>query len=257
MSVIHVLIPSYNCTPWIERCLESVAAQTERVGHVLVIDDASDEPGYEPLAHEACRRHGFGFHRNDRNMKCPYNLRLGIDMLGAEPDDVIFLLDGDDFLPHPGVFTRIMEVYEDPDVWLTYGNYRPHPRNTGQTLAHMYPSDLIARRGFRTGPACFNHPLTFRQHLWAHVADADMQTKSGRWFTGGYDMVIMSPMLEMATGLDGHLHWRFLDEHLYTYNAVNPLSDATINVHLVEESREMMRRPKKPPLCPDRGRCGS
>lgn len=241
---IHVLIPSYNCAEWIERTLNSVHDQRLAPSQVLVIDDASTDAGYGPLAERICETYGYRYHRNDRNLKCPYNLRLGIDMLAPDPDDVIFLLDGDDFLPHPKVFARLNDIYADPDVWLTYGNYTPHPHNTGQVLAYAYPDDVIEQRSFRTHNACFNHPLTFRKLLWDHVTDADLQTKEGKWFTGGYDMVIMSPMLEMSAPD----HYRFLNETLYVYNAVNPISDATINVSLVEESREMMRRPKKDQL---------
>ena len=247
--VIHVLIPSYNCTPWIRRTLESVAKQTCAPTKVLVIDDASTDFEYEPLVTQLCEKFGYEYYRNRVNHKCPHNLRLGIDLLGPEADDVIFLLDGDDFLPHKKVFSRIVEVYENPDIWLTYGNYRPYPRNTGQHLAFAYPDQVIKERSFRTAAACFNHPITFRKHLWDHVTDVDMQTSRGKWFTGGYDMVIMSAMLELATPHNGiDPHWRFLDETLYGYNAINPLSDAIINVRLVEESREMMRRRKKNPL---------
>lgn len=238
---VHVLIPSYNCEQWIERCIESVAVQRTPPAGVLVIDDASTQDRYSELASGLCERYGYGYHRNETNLKCPRNLRIGIEMLAPEPEDVIFLLDGDDFLPGERVLSRITEVYEDPDVWLTYGNYRPHPRNTGQVLAYAYPDEIIANRGFRTYNACFNHPLTFRKFLWDQITDADMKTKKGDWFTGGYDMVIMSPMLEMSAPE----HFRFLDETLYVYNAINPISDATVNVGLVEESREMMRRPKK------------
>lgn len=249
---IHVLVPSYNCVEWIERTLDSIDAQDHAPAQVLVVDDASTDPSYEPTARRLCEQLGYRYHRNTENRKCPYNLRLGIDVLaegGVEPDDVIFLLDGDDFLPHAQVFSRIAEVYADPHIWLTYGNYEPYPHNTGQVLAHNYPASVIQNRSFRTGSACFNHPLTFRKHLWDHVADADMQTDDGRWFTGGYDMVIMSPMLELATPKQGRTpHWLFLDETLYAYNAINPLSDATINVHLVEESRQMMRRQRKQAL---------
>lgn len=243
MTEVHVLIPSFNCTRWIERCLRSVHSQDVQPAQVLVIDDASTDPAYAPLAEGLCDELGWGYHRNPKNRKCPYNLRFGIDLLSPGPEDVIFLLDGDDFLPQRAL-SRIIDVYTDPEVWLTYGNYQPHPRNTGQTLAYAYPSEVIRARSFRTASACFNHPLTFRKFLWDEITDEDLQTSDGRWFTGGYDMVIMSPMLEMsAPG-----HYRFLDETLYCYNAVNPLSDATINVRLVEESREMMRRPKKPRL---------
>jgi glycosyltransferase involved in cell wall biosynthesis len=240
---IHVLIPSYNCGNWIDRCLWSVAAQHRKPDQVLVIDDASTELGYEQRLSRTCKGLGFMFHRNPANMKCPYNLRLGIRLLAPEPDDVIFLLDGDDFVP-PHAIRRIGEVYEDPDVWLTYGNYEPTPHNTGQIRAYAYPPDVIANRSFRISDNCFNHPLTFRKFLWDGVTDADMQSSHGHWFTGGYDKVIMSPMLEMSAPD----HFRFLDETLYFYNAVNPTSESEIHVPRVEESREMMWRPMKPQM---------
>ncbi len=256
MNNIHVLIPSYNCAEWIERCLNSVAIQDYPAAQVLLVDDDSSDPDYQDQCIRVLNQLQFmrpktnwRFIRNRENMKCPYNLRMGIDALDPHAQDIIFLLDGDDFLPNEAVFSRIAEVYEDYDVWLTYGNYKPFPHNTGQTLATAYPESVVKNRSFRTAGAHFNHPLTFRKHLWDHVTDADMQTRDGKWFTGGYDMVIMSPMLELATPNKGkNPHWRFLNETLYTYNAVNPISDAVANIGLVEESREMMRRPKKAPL---------
>jgi FkbM family methyltransferase len=240
---VHVLVPSYNCSEWIERALGSVASQETRAASVLVLDDASVQEGYSRKALDFCQSMGFGYLRNPLNRKCPYNLWLGIKVMDPAPEDVIFLLDGDDFLPHERVLTRIAEVYSDPRVWLTYGNYQPHPHNTGQAVASAYPPEVIAARGFRHHTvSCYNHPLTFRRKLWDQIEPADLQKSNGEWFTGGYDMVIMFPMLEM-TAPD---HFQFLDETLYGYNAVNPLSDTFVNVNRVEESREVHNRPMKP-----------
>lgn len=239
---INVIVPSYNVRmPWIERCLASIRAQTHRPSQVIVVDDASTDAGYPENVVGLCAIEGWTFVRNDRNRKCPYNLRLAGRILDLADDDVIFLLDGDDFLPHDRVFARIAEVYADPDVWLTYGNYEPHPKNTGQTLASAYPADVIAAKSFRAAGCHFNHPLTFRQHLWARVTDDDLKTDGGEWFTGGYDFLIMVPMLEAAAPD----HFRFLNETLYVYNSVNPLSDSTANVPLVEESRQIVARPAR------------
>lgn len=240
---LHVLVPSFNCAGWIERCLQSVAGQNVAPASVLVIDDASTEPGYSELALEACGRRGYSFLRNATNRKCPYNLWRGIPLLDAAPDDVIFLLDGDDFLPDPTVFTQIAEVYADPSIWLSYGNYAPFPRDTGQTPATAYPPDVVARRAFRSAGSLFNHPLTFRQHLWDALSPADMKTDDGRWYRGGYDRAIMIPMLEMSAPD----HFRFLDRNLYSYNAVNPISDSLVNAVLIDETADMWARPAKAP----------
>ncbi|MBA3602390.1 MAG: glycosyltransferase [Parachlamydiaceae bacterium] len=40
-----IVVPSFNCPDWIERCLASIESQKYPVGDVCVIDDASTLPG--------------------------------------------------------------------------------------------------------------------------------------------------------------------------------------------------------------------
>lgn len=240
--MINVIVPSYNCIDYIGRCLDSLHKQTYSLFRAVVIDDASTQPGYAELTKHLCDQYDFMYHRNDVNLKCPYNLKLGVELLdqyNLADDEVIFLLDGDDFLPE-NALERIADVYTDPSVWLTYGNYKPHPRNTGQTLAQEYPEDIRKRRNFRTAPSYFNHPITFRKFLWDQLEDKDLQTSTGKWFTGGYDRVIMAPFLEMACN-----NYRFINETLYYYNAMNPESDVKVNIERIHESDEVLTRKKK------------
>jgi len=238
---IHVLIPSYNCAQWVERALDSVEDQSFQPKSVLLIDDCSDEPNYSQLALQQCQNRGYSYLRNNVNEKCPYNLWMGVKVLNPDPEDVIFLLDGDDFLPAPGTLARIAEVYADPNVWLTYGNYEPYPVNTGQVAASSYDIDVIQERNFRQSGNFFNHPITFRRFLFDEIRDEDLKTNDGRWFRGGYDFAIMMPMLEMC----GQEHFCFIDEVLYIYNAINPISDSHVNVKLINETDQLRKRPKR------------
>lgn len=239
--MLHVLVPSFNCAPWIERCLQSVVMQDVAPDQVLVFDDASTDEEYAPLVQRLCRDFGFNYYRNAVNHRCPRALRGGINLLGAEDEDVIFLLDGDDFLPHSEVFSRVMREYVDPEVWLTYGNFTSYPDNTGETPASQYPTDIIFDRDFRYESHFFDHPLTFRKFLWDGVTDEDMQEQDGTWFDTCYDQVIMIPMLEMAGGR----HYRFINEVLYVYNTDNPLSEVRV---FDGRSPMLVDRPKKKQL---------
>lgn len=242
MVEIDVLIPSYNCGQWITRAMDSVATQQVRPRRVLVIDDASTEAGYAAWCARYCAEQGWMFLRNAVNAKCPKNLFTGIPLLETPPDGVIFLLDGDDFLPHNGVFGRIAEAYADPEIWFTYGNYAPHPHDTGQTPASAYPPEIIEARSFRANPAGrFNHPLTFRRHLFDRLTPADAQFADGRWMFTGYDLILCMPFLEMTAPR----HYQFIDEVLYCYNAVNPMSESVCMPQEVDASREVLSRPMK------------
>lgn len=244
--MIHVLIPSWNNAEWINRCLWSVQNQTHKP-NVLVIDDASTDGSWEILA-PMCQTFGFDYYRNDYNLKCPRNLWEGIKRINPDPEDVIYLLDGDDFLPHSNVMSRVEEIFSDPYIWLTYGNYDAHPTNTGQVPASNFPPDITARRFFRPwARQLFNHPLIFRAHLWNALEESDLKKPNGEWYDIGYDKLIMLPMLEMSTPFyHQRPHWLFVDEVLYTYNSVNPLSDVH-KPNAFSACDEVWKRPVKDP----------
>ena len=241
---IHVLVPSYDFDHVLGRALDSLEAQTRPPDKVMVIDDASEDTDFALRMWMRCEQVGYGFHRNTSRLWAVENIYQGIGRLAPDPEDVVFLLDGDDFLP-PHALSRIAEVYRDPEVWLTYGNYLPWPHDTGQTLAKAYPSEVIRTRTFRSHPPYFNHPLTFRHKLWCEVGIDALKDDSGEFFKGGYDFAIMIPMLEMAAPD----HFRFLNETLYHYNAVNPISDSLVNpLSCIETSRIVASRPKREQL---------
>ena len=242
---IDVLITSRNCQPWIQRCIDSVTSQEHQPRTVFLVDDATPDREYlDRLIDITVPLANFALLLNNTRQGKGKNLWDGIQIINTPPEGVIFILDGDDFLP-PGALKRIAEIYADPEVWLTYGNYEPYPHNTGQTKASAYPPEILNARSFRAERMVkFNHPLTFRRHLWDHLEPADLQDDHGKWFLVGSDFVIMMPLLEMAAPT----HLRFLDETLYRYNAVNPLSDVFTELPAVEESRVILNRPKKAAL---------
>lgn len=244
--MIHVVVPAYNCRAFIGRCLDSLHAQDVPF-HALVIDDASTD-GTDTMIAAACETFGWDFTLNRKNLRAGYNLFHGVRSLDAAPDDPVFLLDGDDSLPHAGVLRRVLEVYEDPDVWFAYGNYAPWPRNTGQVQSRPYPPELLrdAPTGvLRRAEQYANHPITARAFLFAELTAAEMCDRQGKWLRGGYDRVMFTPMIEMASR--GHVH--FIDEILYRYTAVNPLSDTYANLPDVQHAHAaVIRRPARKPL---------
>jgi len=246
MTHFLVVVPFHNAWPWITTCLGSVHAQRYPDVDVIVADDASTDKSGEH-ARYSCEGYGWQFHRNPANERMPHNLRLAIAAADPEPETVIVIVDGDDWLPHGQVLDSLARVYADPELWLTWGSYTRWPDPAYMpNPAREWPLDVVKERSYR---GCyhvtpFNHPLTFRAHLWAQVADADLQDDHGRWFTAAYDAAIMFPMTEMA----GPEHGRYLPEVLYVYNESNPLSDG--RTHAVEcdyAHNQIRRRPARAP----------
>lgn len=244
--MIHVVVPSYNTPECLAQCLFSVEHQKfDEPFNVIVIDDASPDPEQSVVMRQWCEPRGWTHITNDQNLCAPYTIFQGIGASGARPDDVIVLLDGDDRLAANALDT-ISRIYAvSPDIWLTYGNYLPIP-DQGHTLASDYPTLVRWNRDFRSHPKIrFNHPITFRRHLWDRLDEADLQDDHGAWFRAAYDVAIIIPMLEMA-GPDRYV---FCDEQMYLYNAANPLSECDTKPAEGDEVHRIVRsRPKKPML---------
>lgn len=246
MSVhFEVIVPSFNALPWLTTCLDSIAAQTYRQYHVTVLDDASTTPGEAEFVRAYCEKQLWTSILQTENMRCPHNLRsmLGRGLGWAE--DVVLVVDGDDWLAHDQVLAHLAEVYADPDVWLTWGSYTRWPNPAFMpNPAGPYPDEVTAARSFRAFDLyCpFNHPLAFRRFLFDAIPDAELQDEHGQWFTAGYDIAIMMPMMEMSAPD----HCRFLPEVSYVYNEGNDISDAKIRPEDCDRVHRLIR--SRPPL---------
>lgn len=236
-----VFVPAYNIEHFLVRCLESIRTQDYDNFEVLMIDDCSSD-GTGALMD------GFPFQEarvihNQSNKKMPFNLT---HIRSGDPNDVVVIVDGDDYLPHDRVLAVLDQYYRsDPSLWLTYGSYTRWPDpNYMPNPAIDYPDYVKQNRSYRNYDQIFNHPVTFRRWLFNHIADWELQDDLGLWFQAGYDCVLMMPLLELAGK-----HWRYLPDILYTYNEANPTSDAKIRASECNRAATIVRqRPQREAL---------
>lgn len=224
---IHVVIPFYNCNDYMYRNLKSVLDQEHPNFDVVMVDDDSND-GSSWKAEGICKEMNWIYHRNEQNKKCPYNIMYAVRYLlnQADPNDVIFLLDGDDYLPHSKVLTRIGELFAEANIWMTYGQYMSDPPDWQCAPAIAPPYDSINKRNFRQVSCFFNHPIVFRKFLFDSIPLSEFQDDEGNWFEAGYDRTIIYPLMERATPIYGEQpHWRFINEIMYVYNSINPNSE--------------------------------
>jgi glycosyltransferase involved in cell wall biosynthesis len=248
---IHVIVPTYNCMPFLPTCLGSLASQTYPDFDVVVIDDASTDPRQAPYIERFCAEraeHGWRAILNgDTNLEAAQNIWHAHRFLDPDPDDIIVELDGDDWLAHDQVLAHIAEAYENPAVWLTYGSYEywPNPDHWVNP-ALPYPPKVIADRSYRTAPVLFNHPETWRAFMWERLNEWELKDDAGRWIRRTWDYAAMMPLLELAGP-----HWRHLPEVLYTYNHSNQLSHVRNEDHAeqaIYEANSVKHRPPRDPI---------
>lgn len=129
---------------------------------------------------------------------------------GLPAERVVVWLDGDDWLAHENVLSKVEDLYANrPSLLLTDGSFVDSD-GTVPTWLGAYPPDADVReyRWLAT------HLRTFRAGLFQRLAPEDLQL-DGEWLSLGVDQAVMLPMLEMA-GLDRAY---FCPEPLVVYHA--------------------------------------
>jgi glycosyltransferase involved in cell wall biosynthesis len=121
---IVVEIPSYNNSLWYERNLDSVFSQNYSNYHVLYIDDCSSD-GTADLVERYVKERGLESRvtlvRNKTRQGAMANHYYAIQW--CADTDIVIQLDGDDWLAHSAVFSFINTIYQQKNIWITYGQY--------------------------------------------------------------------------------------------------------------------------------------
>jgi alpha-1,3-rhamnosyltransferase len=119
MKKVIIRVPCFNHEKYVPLCLESIAAQGYPHLDVIVVDDASTD-GTAALAEACCRRFGFRFERNERNLGLPATLNKMMRFVGDY--DYVFSIASDDILP-PGSIAAMVDVLAaHPEAVGAYGD---------------------------------------------------------------------------------------------------------------------------------------
>lgn len=172
-----------------------------------------------------------------------------IQALECEDEDIICIVDGDDWLAHKNALSIVAETYaKNPSIWLTYGSFESFP--SGEVQYDFYnqalPPSVISQNSFRDFPWIFCHLQTFKYFLWKKVRDEDLRDHQGTYFRVCGDRARFYPLLELA---GEHIH-RIADI-LYIYNLTNPLSHFRIRPQEQQSTlKEVLTKSPYTPLPP-------
>ncbi|WP_068467897.1 glycosyltransferase family 2 protein [Candidatus Protochlamydia phocaeensis] len=243
---LKIVIPSFNSVKYLPKTLHSIETQTFKAYDVCIVDDASTIPQQRQIIEEFCQRHSSWralFHSH--NQGALVSIIDGINGLDCQDEDVIVIIDGDDWLANDQALQIIADTYQSPDVYLTYGSFETYPKDCiNITYAAPIGEEVIEKQLYRHIRWVFHHPKTFKYFLWKQVKDEDLRNGEGNYYMVTSDRALFYPLLEMAGR-----HIRFIDKILYIYNLENPLNDHKINRdEQYFEELYIKSRTKYPPL---------
>lgn len=117
MKTVSVIVPVYNTSPYLERCLESLLAQTYRDIEILAIDDGSTDGSYG-----ICQR----LAERDARLRCFRLPHEGVSAarnkgLAEMNGEYISFVDSDDWL-EPDTLRTLVGDMEDNDADVVFYN---------------------------------------------------------------------------------------------------------------------------------------
>lgn len=233
------VVPSYNNASCCIRNLESLLAQTYDNFFIRIIVDADTDGTYQ-LLEQYLQEHGLTRVRLTRNIKRQGSLANIFAMVHELPDDAIAItMDGDDYLLATDVLTTLNHIYQDPQVWMTYGSYIAS--ETGQAgVCRPLPAWVLARNAFRDYPWVTSQLRTFYVWLFKRIDPQDLMYQ-GSFFPTTGDLAFMFPMLEMASA--GHIY--YVPRLWYMYNMDHSNNDYKIKLPLLLQLDRYIRSKKR------------
>lgn len=212
-----IVVPSYNNEKWCIENLHSIFSQEYQNFDVIYINDAStDNTGtlVQEYIKENNLKHRCMYIENKTNQKALYNIYKAIH--SCDDTDIVIIVDGDDWLAHNEVLSYLNTVYQNDEIWITYGEFKQASGRNKPSQAPFNPTQQYIRKDLPNA----THLKTFYAGLFKLIASQDLIYKN-QFFPITYDIAIMLPMLEMA----GETHFKCISEVLYVYNDKNPLND--------------------------------
>ncbi|MCX5925180.1 MAG: glycosyltransferase [Candidatus Dependentiae bacterium] len=234
-----VVIPSYNNSRYYKANLDSVLSQKYTNFRAIYIDDCSPD-GTGDLVEEYIKHydtdHRITLIKNSARQGAMANLYHAIH--SCDDNDIILSLDGDDWFAHKKVLSKINQYYQNPDIWITYGQSQIYPGYT-DGWAEEVPTEILQQNAYRDYRWVTDHLRTFYAWLFKRIQKEDLFYE-GDFFAMTYDQAIMFPMLEMSGGRSV-----FIPDYIYIYNRLNPINDDKVNQGLQVYLEHYIRSKKR------------
>lgn len=225
MIKFKIIIPFYNVEKWIKNNIESIISQTYKNYECFYVDDMSTDNSskiIEPYVSDKIQ-----LIKNNQKKYALQNIYDAINFSKPDDEDVIVIVDGDDWLASSEVFNKLNEVYTAENILLTYGTYIEYPSGNIPWNVVRYSQEVIENNLYRHDVWRASHLRTFKYKLWKNIKLEDLKDSDGQFYKMTCDLATMFPMLEMSGG-----KFKCIQDILYCYNMSNPINDDKVDHNL-------------------------
>lgn len=232
-----IIIPYYNVREYITECVNSILNQSYSNYIAIFCDDMSSD-GTSDLIPKNDK-----FIINISNKRTTALENIHNNLINSEfikDDDIIVILDGDDFFLNQNVLLILNDIYSKINPLISYGQYVYPNYSIGHCRA--YSKDEF--ENLRNLDWRASHLRTFRYKVYQEIEKQDnnyscFKDSNGDFYKSTYDIAMFHPMLEIA----GFENVYFNPIPLYYYR-IHQYNDHNVNAPL-QKSIEIEIRSKK------------
>jgi len=223
-SHFKIIITCHNVEKWIECSIRTLLGQVYQNWIAIIIDDHSTDKTYDILSELTKNSDNIILMQNKKQVPKIQNYFKAIDIVHPDNEDILVFLDGDDWLSDSEVLSYLASVYDENQVWITWGSFTEvkgknpivfgdYSKSPISKSTRPAPLSGNLRKGWR-----FSHLKTAKYFLWKNIKDESFRIKgTNKYYPAAIDCAFMWPMIEMA----GPEHSKYITRLMYVYNNGN------------------------------------
>ena len=219
---IRVFSASYNSHKFGVNCIASVAQQTLVPHEHYYIDDGSPDDTISTINQNSDAildlidgRYKLDIRALDRSAGRRYKLlNLYEYVTECDPDDIICILDGDDWLATSDALEKVYQQYINPSVKYVYTNWK-YSHNNEVGISRKIPNDQWDPYKNEWITSAMS---TFKVKEFLKIPISNFLRWDYKWFSMGCDQAYVLPILWQIWNEEGNYNSvKFIDEPLYIY----------------------------------------
>ena len=187
-NLVSIIVPVYNCKPYLEDCIQSVLAQDYGNLELLLIDDGSTDGSGQICDQYAHYDKLRVIHQKNQGVSATRN--TGIRLASG---DLILFLDSDDTIEPSMVSTMVADIEKEQADCAFCGMIHDYPRHPGdsdqlpghcRSCVQTFPQRTADCHGYtipgrpydrRRRPGCGNRPTAGKKGRFSHAAFLSLQ----------------------------------------------------------------------------------
>ena len=215
-----IVTTCYNVSPYLEHNITVNKFQSYTNNLFVYVDDNSSDDSYNTLKALTKDDNRFLVLKNKNNGSQAKAYMCAIEYLEKnnliQSEDIIVEIDGDDWLSSTFVLEYLNDIYQNPEIWMTYGQYQMWPTgNLGGYFSMSIHNEIDRLNQHRKYPFPYSHLKTYKYWLFNKINRQDLiDPTTNELYSAAWDHVLCIFMVEMA----GKKHIHRSEDVLYILN---------------------------------------